>query len=297
GCNYSCTYCIIPAARGRSRSVPPEEILRQIAALAAQGVREVVLTGIHLGGYGRDLETKTELTDLVDRIAANRLIPRVRLSSLDPREVPQPLLRVLSQSDVVCDHLHVCLQAGTDEILKGMRRNYDTAYYREVIEKARAMLPRAALGSDIIVGFPGETDESFARALRFLDSLPLTYFHVFPYSVRRGTPAANFGGHVAAGVKKERARAVRELGAKKKSEFYRTFVGKQVSVLFERRGSADGWLKGYSRNYLPVLARAAAGCVNRELEVKITGLEGDCLVGEALPDSDRDTESGAGLPS
>jgi threonylcarbamoyladenosine tRNA methylthiotransferase MtaB len=297
GCNYSCTYCIIPAARGRSRSVPPEEILRQITALVAQGVVEVVLTGIHLGGYGRDLEPKTELTDLVEKIAENRLIPRVRLSSLDPREVPQRLLRALSQSDVVCDHLHVCLQAGTDEILKEMRRNYGTAYYREVIEKARAMLPRAALGSDIIVGFPGETDESFARSLQFLESLPLTYFHVFPYSVRRGTPAANFNGHVPAGVKKERARVVRELGAKKKSEFYRTFVGKQVSVLFERRRSTDDWVKGYSRNYLPVLARASTSWVNRELEVKITGLERDCLVGEAVADSDRNTEFGAGLPS
>ena len=295
GCNYACTYCIIPAARGRSRSVAPEEILRQIAALAAQGVVEVVLTGIHLGGYGRDLEPKTDLTNLMEKIAESGLIPRVRLSSLDPREVPERLLKVLSGSDVFCDHLHICLQAGSDEILKAMRRNYDSTYYRNIVERARKLLPTAALGSDIIVGFPGETDESFARSLRFLESLPLTYFHVFPYSVRKETPAAGFGGHVPAAVKKERARIARELGAKKKSEFYRTFVGKQVSVLVERRGSANDWVRGYSRNYLPVLARASAGCVNRELEVRLTGLERDCLVGEAVADGDRDAEFGAGL--
>ncbi|HWP60501.1 MAG TPA: tRNA (N(6)-L-threonylcarbamoyladenosine(37)-C(2))-methylthiotransferase MtaB [Candidatus Acidoferrales bacterium] len=282
GCDYACTYCIIPAARGRSRSVPPEGILRQIAALAEEGIVEAVLTGIHLGGYGRDLTPKTDLTSLVERIAAARLVPRLRLSSLDPREVPERLLRVLAQSDIVCDHLHICLQAGADEILKAMRRNYDTAYYRDVVERARALVPSAALGTDLIVGFPGESDELFARSLEFVDSLPLTYLHVFPYSARRGTPAARFAGQIPPGVKKQRARIARALGARKKSAFYRRFVGAEVAVLFEREGGADGWLKGYSRNYLPVRARAARERVNQEVQVRITGLEGDGLVGEVV---------------
>jgi threonylcarbamoyladenosine tRNA methylthiotransferase MtaB len=279
GCNFACSYCIIPTARGLSRSVPTEEILRQVAVFAAEGIAEIVLTGIHLGGYGQDLSPKTDLTALVEKISRARLVPRVRLSSLDPREVPERLLRVLGESDVLCDHLHVCLQAGTDEILRAMRRNYNTAYYRELMEKARAALPHAALGSDIIVGFPGETEDCFARSLDFLQSLPLTYFHVFPYSVRRGTPAADFHGHVPVAVKKQRARIVRQLGAQKKREFYSRFVGTRVSVLFEREAKAGGWFKGYSRNYLPVLGRAQENWVNREREVRIVGLEGDCLLG------------------
>jgi threonylcarbamoyladenosine tRNA methylthiotransferase MtaB len=279
GCNYACTYCIIPAARGHSRSVPPDEILRQISVLAAAGVAEIVLTGIHLGGYGRDLKPRTDLTTLLERIADARAIGRVRLSSLDPREVPQRLLRVLAQSEVFCDHLHICLQSGVDEVLKAMRRNYDTAYYRDLVESARAALPDAALGSDIIVGFPGETEEGFARSMEFLDFLPLTYFHVFPYSVRRGTPAADLPGHIPPAAKKQRARIARELGGKKRREFYRRFIGKRLSVLLERGSKTHDWFRGYSRNYIPVVARAQENCVNREVQVQITSLEGNGSLG------------------
>ena len=273
GCNHACTYCIIPAARGRSRSVPPDEILRQIAVLAAEGVAEVVLTGIHLGGYGRELNPKTDLTTLLERIADARVIGRVRLSSLDPREVSQRLLRVVAQANVFCDHLHICLQSGVDEILKAMRRNYDTVYYRDLLESARSALPDAALGSDVIVGFPGETDESFARSVEFLDSLPLTYFHVFPYSVRRGTPAADLPGHIPPAVKKQRARVARQLGIKKRREFYRRFIGKRLSVLLEQECQTRGWVRGYSRNYIPVVARGQEDWANREVEVQVTSLE------------------------
>ena len=282
GCNYSCAYCIIPAARGRSRSVPPDEILRQIAVLRAEGVAEVVLTGIHLGGYGRELKPKTDLTTLLEKIADAGVIGRVRLSSLDPREVSHRLLRVVTQANVFCDHLHVCLQSGADEILKAMRRNYDTAYYRDLLERARASLPHAALGSDIIVGFPGETEGSFARSVEFLDSLPLTYFHVFPYSIRRGTLAADLPGHVSPVVKKQRARIVRELGAKKRRDFYHRFIGKRLSVLLERESDTGHWVKGYTRNYIPVVAQAQENCVNRELEVQITGLEGNGALGVVM---------------
>ena len=182
GCNYSCTYCIIPTARGLSRSVAPREVLEQVRMLADAGYREIVLTGIHLGGYGQDLKPKVDLTGLSEMIAQSRLIPRLRLSSLDPREVPDRLLDLMASSDVICPHLHICAQAGDDEILKSMRRNYDGAYYRELLMKVRERLPDAALGSDIIVGFPGETDGAFDRSLEFFAALPLTYFHVFPYS-------------------------------------------------------------------------------------------------------------------
>ncbi len=283
GCNYSCTYCIIPTARGLSRSVPPEEVVAQIRSLAARGFAEIVLTGIHLGGYGQDLRPRTDLTSLLERILERRLIPRLRLSSLDPREVPERLLRLMAWSDALCPHLHVCAQAGEDRILKQMRRNYDTAYYREIVTAAREMLPDAALGSDIIVGFPGESDGDFRRSLEFFDSLPLTYFHVFPYSVRSGTAAAGLEGRVPPAVKKERAGRMRELGVRKKREFYRRFVGRRVAVLVERAvDRASGACKGRSRNYLPVLLQAGEGDINREVEVAIHGLANGWLTGRIV---------------
>ena len=283
GCNYSCTYCIIPTARGLSRSVTPREVLEQVRMLADAGYREIVLTGIHLGGYGQDLIPKVDLTALLEMISQSRLIPRVRLSSLDPREVPDRLVDLMAKSDVICPHLHVCAQAGDDEILKRMRRNYDGAYYRELLMKVRERLPDAALGSDIIVGFPGETDGAFDRSLEFFAALPLTYFHVFPYSSRRGTVAASLPDHVGSEVKKTRARRMRELGAMKKRDFCVRFRGQKLSVLIEEKiDRATGLRRGFSRNYLPVLVPAGGTLVNREIEVEVEGFERGWLRGTPL---------------
>ena len=278
GCNYSCTYCIIPAARGLSRSVAPREILEQAGLLADAGYKEIVLTGIHLGGYGHDLTPKIDLAGLLELVAQKRSIPRVRLSSLDPREVPDRLLDLMATSDVICPHLHICAQAGDDAILKQMRRNYDSVYYRELLLKIRERLPDAALGSDIIVGFPGETERAFERSLEFFAALPLTYFHVFPYSSRRGTVAAALTDHVAGEVKKQRSRIMRELGATKKRDFCLRFVGRKAAVLIEDKlDSATGWLRGFSRNYLPVVVRSGASFINREVEVEIQDFQGGWL--------------------
>jgi threonylcarbamoyladenosine tRNA methylthiotransferase MtaB len=285
GCNYSCTYCIIPIARGLSRSVTPREVLEQVRMLADAGYREIVLTGIHLGGYGQDLTPRVDLTGLLEMIAQSRLIPRVRLSSLDPREAPDRLLDLMASSDVICPHLHICAQAGDDEILKSMRRNYDGAYYRELLMKVRERLPDAALGSDIIVGFPGETDEAFDRSLEFFAALPLTYFHVFPYSSRRGTVAASLPDHVGGEVKKTRARRMRELGALKKRDFFLRFRGRKLLVLIEEKiDRPTGRHHGFSRNYLPVLVSAGETVVNREIEVKVDGFEGGWLRGGSIGD-------------
>jgi threonylcarbamoyladenosine tRNA methylthiotransferase MtaB len=283
GCNYSCTYCIIPTARGLSRSVTPREVLEQVRMLADSGYREIVLTGIHLGSYGQDLTPKMDLTGLLEIIAQSRLIPRLRLSSLDPREVPDRLLDLMAGSDVTCPHLHICAQAGDDEILKWMRRNYNGAYYRELLMKVRERLPDAALGSDIIVGFPGETDGAFDRSLEFFAALPLTYFHVFPYSSRRGTVAASLPDHVGGEVRKTRARRMRELGAMKKRDFCLRFRSRKLSVLIEEKiDRATGLRRGFSRNYLPVLVSASETLVNREIEVEIEGFEGGWLRGAPL---------------
>jgi threonylcarbamoyladenosine tRNA methylthiotransferase MtaB len=278
GCNYSCTYCIIPSARGLSRSVPPRQVLEQVRELAFAGYREIVLTGIHLGGYGQDLAPKTDLTSLVEMIAESGMISRLRLSSLDPREVPDRLLDAVAATDVICNHLHICAQAGDDWILKQMRRNYDTAYYRDLLTKVRERLPDAALGSDIIVGFPGETDGRFQNSLEYFASLPLTYFHVFPYSQRRGTAAAALSGHVPPAIKKDRARKMRELGAQKNREFCSGFIGQVVKVLVEEKiDKTTGCFRGFSRNYLPVTL--LGGAVNQEWPVRLERLENGRVFG------------------
>lgn len=280
GCNYSCTYCIIPMARGLSRSVPPGEVLEQVRLLAQAGYVEIVLTGIHLGGYGQDLSPKTDLPLLLEKIVDSGLMPRVRLSSLDPREVSDRLLNLMADSDVICPHLHICAQSGNDEILKEMRRNYDTAYYRELLARVRERLPDAALGSDIIVGFPGETHHHFESSWQWFASLPLTYFHVFPYSERRGTVAAAFPDQVPPRVKKNRVQQMRELGNMKKREFYQRFLGRRFPVLIE--GAVDkktGYQRGFSRNYLAVLVAGSPHLVNQEIAVDFDDFEHGWLRG------------------
>ena len=280
GCNYSCTYCIIPTARGLSRSVTPREVMEQVRRLAGAGYKEIVLTGIHLGGYGQDLDSKIDLTALVERIADSGLISRLRLSSLDPREVPDRLLDFIAASKTICPHLHICAQAGDNDILKQMRRNYDTVYYRDLLARVRDRLPEAALGSDIIVGFPGESAAQFENSLEYFNSLPLTYFHVFPYSSRRGTAAASLANHVAGPVKKARARRMRALGVRKKSEFCSSFLGRRVSVLVEEKvDGASGFRRGFSRNYLPVVLPGDADSSNREVDVELNGWREGWLTG------------------
>jgi threonylcarbamoyladenosine tRNA methylthiotransferase MtaB len=207
----------------------------------------------------------------------------LRLSSLDPREVPDRLLDLIAGSEVICSHLHICAQAGDDGVLKQMRRNYDNAYYRELLVKARERLPDAALGSDIIVGFPGESDAAFENSVEFFASLPLTYFHVFPYSKRRGTVAVSLPNHVPGNVKKQRARRMRELGAGKKEAFCRSFLGKRLTVLVE--GATDGHIggrRGFSRNYLPVAVLGGDGLVSHEIFVRVESFTAGRLIGTAM---------------
>jgi threonylcarbamoyladenosine tRNA methylthiotransferase MtaB len=296
GCNFSCAFCIIPTARGLSRSVPAREILKQVRRLADAGYLEIVLTGIHLGSYGHDLRPRLDLAALLEMIIESGLVARLRLSSLDPREVDDRLIDLIAASDVVCPHLHICAQAGDDEILKRMRRNYDTDYYRDLLVKIRECLPEAALGSDITVGFPGESDAHFERSLAYFAALPLTYFHVFPYSPRRGTAAAFLPEHVPAQVKKARAQSMRELGREKKIAFCRSFIGRQVAVLIEgKRDKKTGVHHGFSRNYLPVAVHAAGNRVNRETPTTLLSFDGERLWGTVLDNSPAPRQDLAGL--
>lgn len=281
GCDLFCTFCIVPLSRGKSRSVPPRVVLEQLDRLAAQGFQEVVLTGIHLGGYGEDLDPPINLSWLLEAIEKRQPIPRVRISSIDPHEFNEELLQVLSRAKILCPHLHIPMQSGDDTVLARMRRRYDTALARDVLARLRETLPQAALGTDFIVGFPGEGDKEFARSLSFLAESPFTYFHVFPYSVRNGTTAAKYHEKVPQPVIDERVRLVRKLGAQKKAAFARNFIGQTLPVLFEHtRDKSTNHLKGYSRNYLRVLAPGEDAFMNREVSVRITRTNGETLWGE-----------------
>ena len=284
GCDLFCTFCIVPRSRGKSRSVSPRTVLEQLDRLAEQGFQEVVLTGVHLGGYGSDLEPRIDLSWLVAAIEDRQPVPRVRLSSLDPHEFSPALIRLLAQAQTICPHLHIPLQSGDDRILARMRRRYDRALAGEVLACLRDRLPQAALGTDLIVGFPGEGEAEFAQGYRFLEDSPFTYFHVFPYSARSGTTAAKFIDPVPKSTIARRARQVRTLGERKKSAFATRFVGHTLPVLFEHsRDKTTGLLKGYSRNYLRILAAGGDEHMNHERAVRLSRVSGGKLWGKIVP--------------
>jgi threonylcarbamoyladenosine tRNA methylthiotransferase MtaB len=281
GCDQFCTFCIVPFSRGMSRSVEPRRIVAAIDELDAGGFKEVILSGVHLGGYGKDLDPPVELADLLEMLAERSPIARIRISSLDPEELSDRIIEIISQSDKFCPHFHLPLQAGEDGTLARMRRRYDTAYFRARVERILETMPDAGIGTDLIVGFPGETLVDFERSFRFIEALPLSYYHVFPYSVRAGTTAAKLPGKVAAGEIKRRSALLRELGEHQREAFAAKFVGQKLRVLLEE-STEDGELGGYSRNYVRVLTRGAASQLNRELEVEASFAKGARLVGEIV---------------
>jgi threonylcarbamoyladenosine tRNA methylthiotransferase MtaB len=279
GCDARCAYCIVPYARGASRSVAPEEALQGMEGFVAQGFKEIVLTGIHLGGYGLDLTPTSDLLGLL-KLAEQRIaVPRLRIGSVEPTEVPPEMVAFLATSQKVCPHLHLPLQSGSDGVLDRMNRGYDTALFREVAESLVRAVPDICLGTDIIAGFPGETDQEFEETYRFLDEVPLAYLHVFPYSQRPGTPAATMKDQVHSRIIKERAEALRKLSERKMAAYAARFVGRELQVLVQK--DADG-RKGLSRNYLPVLVEGGEDLVNREVTVRVTEARGGELVGRLV---------------
>ena len=270
GCDLLCTFCIVPMARGRSRSLPPREVLSEMEGLATQGFQEVVLTGVHLGGYGEDLAPAIDLVWLLDALIEQNLFPRIRLSSIDPHEITEPLVRLMAAAPQVCPHLHVPLQAADDDVLRRMRRRYDTALTAERLAMIREYLPDASIGTDLIAGFPGEDEASFERTVAFVTASPLTYAHVFPYSVRSGTTAAKLDGKVAPAVIRTRAERLRRLFAAKRVAFARRFEGRTAEVLVENtRDPQSGLLRGYTRNYLRAHLAGDDATMGRRMPVRL----------------------------
>lgn len=271
GCNQFCTYCIVPYARGRSRSVPPGAVLAQAQLFVEQGFREMVLTGIHLGHYGLDLSPTMSLLTLVDLLLAQRHPVRYRLSSLEPTEITPALLARMAETPELMPHLHIPLQSGDDRILTAMHRRYTRAQFAEIIQACAASLPGLAIGVDVLVGFPGEDEAAFRNTYELLAGLPVSYLHVFPYSRRPGTIAAKMSGQIPGPVKDERVALLRALDQEKRQAFYGSHLGEVCGVLAEP-GKGGKILRGFTEHYVPVTFAGPATLANSVVSVRLDRL-------------------------
>lgn len=279
GCNYVCSFCIIPQARGRSRAITIDSALDEAKKVLAQGFKEIVLTGVNIGEY--EQSSGERLPDLVAKLAELDGLERLRLSSVEPNTLSDELLDVFASTPKFMDHFHIPLQSGCDDILKNMRRKYDVAFYRKTIERIMKRFPDAGVGADIIVGFPGETEDQFMQTYNLVKELPLTHFHVFPFSKRKNTIAGRMEDHIQHGVKKERARALISLGEAKLGMFAEDQIGNVANVLYERRGKSGAW-EGYTENYVRVHTHSPLELKNLIVKTQIVASQNQVLTGELL---------------
>lgn len=283
GCVNFCSYCIIPYVRGPVRSLPLEEAVQQAKTLWAEGYREIVVTGIEISSWGRDLPDGKSVGDLVAAVCHAVPEMRVRLGSLEPRTITEGFCQRVAGAANLCPHFHLSLQSGCNATLWRMNRKYDTARYRESVQLLRAFFPRPALTTDLIVGFPGETEEEFADTLAFIRECAFADMHVFPYSPRPGTPAARMESQIPKAVKETRAAQATQIAAQMRDDFLQICVGETFDVLYEQ--GVDGVFSGHAPNYALVLTPSITPRIdlhNRTLPTRIVGREGDTLRGELL---------------
>ncbi len=277
GCSQFCSYCIIPYARGPIRSRPIEDIRDEVHNLAENGFKEIILAGIHVASYGKELEN-TRLIDVIRLVQEIDGIERIRFSSIEPGIVTEDFVKELSEMDKVCDHFHLSLQSGCDRTLKRMNRKYNTAQYMAAVELLRKYFPDMAFTTDIIAGFPGETEEDFEESLAFAQRIGFSKIHAFPYSPKKGTPAAVMPGQIANSIKNERTARLIELSNRMGNEFIKGFVGRSMPVLYERE-TEKGIYEGYTTNYIRVIANSGERLRNKIVETKIDGYENDTASG------------------
>ncbi len=266
GCNLSCTYCAVPLARGRSRSLKPEDIFDAVERLIADGYKEIVLTGIHIGTYGLELKPKYSLFDIVDKIVRTYPQIRFRLSSIEPQEFNDGFLGLIKDG-LLCPHLHIPLQSGSDIVLKKMKRGYNISFFRDLIERVTSICPDISIGTDLIVGFPGETEDDFNESVRFIEEIPLSYIHVFPYSKRPDTLANSFSGHISAERKKSRVGRLLDIADSKKTYYLSRQLNKKLNVIVENKAVTSGYYRAISGNYLRPLIEAKALRHGQRLDV------------------------------
>ena len=277
GCDNRCAYCIIPEVRGPIRSRSLSDVAAEARALGRAGYREVVLTGIHLASYGRDFRDGTTLLDAIEAVCAAQGVERVRLGSLEPAWIDGPYAQRMARSEKLCPQFHLSLQSGCDRVLGAMRRRYTTAQFRRAVQSLRESFPGCAVTTDLIVGFPGETEEEFSESLAFLKTCGLSMFHIFPYSRRKGTPAADMPGQIPNAVKERRAAEAASAAAELEAAYHASMLGTTQQVLFEQE--ENGLYAGHAMNYVKVYVQAAQ--LHNELRaVRVTDLCRDGVFGE-----------------
>lgn len=277
GCENFCSYCIIPFVRGKCRSKQEGKVIEEITALVNNGYKEIVLTGIHTGNYGRDLDT--DFATLLEKIVNIKGLYRLRISSIEITELNDKVLEIIKNNKVIADHLHIPLQAGSDYILKNMNRKYDTKYYEDTIKKIRKIRPEISITTDVIVGFPGETDELFQECLNFCNKIKFAKIHVFPYSIRKGTPAAKFPNQVDGNIKKERTHELLNLSKKLEEEYMSKFINKKLEVLVENTKNNISY--GHTSNYLLVKLNGAYPS-EKILDTEIVDISYPYCIGEEI---------------
>lgn len=278
GCDRFCSYCLIPYARGHIRSRKIENVIEEIKKVVEEGINEVVITGIHIASYGRDFKGKNiGLIDLLEEINKIQGLHRIRLGSIEPTIITDEFVERLSKLDKICDHFHLSLQSGCTETLKRMNRRYTTEEFRDVTKRLRAKFPNAALTTDIIVGFPGETDEEFNTTYEFLKEIAFYKMHIFKYSQRKGTKAAVMPNQVDGKIKEERSKKLIELSNENEYNYNKKYIGKQVEVLFEEREGE--YLKGHTTNYIVVKHKTDKDdLINKIAKVTVNEAKQDCLM-------------------
>lgn len=281
GCNQYCTYCIIPYARGPLRSRSIDNIKAEVAKLVAAGYKEIVLIGIHLGCYGKEMKNNTTLCDAVEAALSVEGLKRLRLGSLESVEVEPRLLEIMERDSRLCRHLHLPLQSGCDKILQAMHRPYTTQRFTELLKDIRTRIPDVLITTDIIVGFPGETEADFAQTAEFVKACGFSKMHIFPYSKRKGTPAEKMPEQVEDSVKQKRAAVLAEIDSKMQLQVMQELVGKEVEVLFEQPVD-DEHIEGLAGDYMRVIVKADGSLCGEIAKVKIIGLHDDFLQGEII---------------
>ncbi len=287
GCNAFCSYCIVPYTRGPSRSLSLDQVIKQIEIFIKNQIKEIVLTGIHLGAYGLDLNPKLNLLTLLKEISKRFKGEqiRIRLSSIEPSEIEEDLIYLVKEEDIFCPHFHVPLQSGSNIILSKMGRVYTSEEYKELIFKIKTILPNAAIGADVLVGFPGEKEDFFMETYNLLLNLPVSYIHAFPFSPRQGTVAQGLPDKIPNKEKAKRVRILRGLSCKKKEEFYKNFLGKKLPCLIESRTKDKKYLRATSDNYIPVFITKdnnTIKTVNEIVSVRLNKVERDIVFGEVV---------------
>ena len=279
GCNNFCSYCIVPYTRGRVRSRQKEDVLNEANRFASNGYKELVLTGIHTAAYGQDLGDYN-FDDLLEDLIQIKGIERIRISSIEDSEITDRFVQLLKENKKIVNHIHIPLQSGCDTVLKRMNRKYDTKYFASSIQKLREVAPDIAITSDVIVGFPGETEEEFETTYNFIKDLNLTQLHVFPYSVRQGTLAAKMPNQISPKIKKERVKKLIDLSDNLYQNYIKNYLGETVDVLVE--SEREGYLIGHTPNYLKVAFKGEKNLINQIVPVRINKMEGLLLEGEYI---------------